>query len=624
MSLLATAATRRPANARFLLSASPTAKSLKNREICAPASRRALFFASKRRFLLSASPTTRVGLRAAALLASAFACSAHLWPQGIATGNVPAEARQKPSGRTFAASFSDVATEAGLRFRPVAGRQTKNRYIVEANGTGAAWIDYDNDGYLDAFLVDSSSFGPPPAGAGNRLYRNLRNVRFEEVTAAAGAGHRGWGNGVCAGDFDNNGFTDLFVTYWGPNILLRNTGKGRFEEVAAKAGVAGGGATWHTGCTFLDYDRDGWLDLFFVSYLEFDPEKAGLPGSGANCVWKGLPVFCGPRGLPHGRAWLYRNRGDGTFEDVSVKSRIAEATGFYGFTAVAADLTGDGWPDIYVASDSTPSLLFRNNRDGAFSEIGAEAGAAFSEHGHEQGGMGVAVGDYDGDGLLDLVKTNFAGDHSNLYRNLGKGVFEDAVIRAGMGVNPFFVAWGVGFADFDNDGWPDILQVNGHVYPELPDYRNPRILYRNLGGGKFEDLSAALAGRRSSRGAAFGDFDNDGAVDVLIMNMGEPPSLVRNIVKGANHWIRIALEGVQSNRSAIGAQVVIEAGGRKQRQAVLSQSSFLSQNDFRLHFGLGSAPKVDAITVYWPNGSVERFGGASADQTVQLKEGGSR
>ncbi|MSV28680.1 MAG: CRTAC1 family protein [Bryobacterales bacterium] len=573
--------------------------------------------------------------RRLALVSSAILLGATcLWPQGVSTRNAPAEPRTKPSGRPFGASFTDVAAEAGLRRRVLAGGKHTHRYIVEANGTGVALVDFDNDGYLDAFMVDSSRIEPPPADTGNRLYRNLGNGKFADVTAAAGAGQRGWGNGVCAGDFDNNGFTDLFVTYWGRNVLLRNTGAGKFEEVAAKAGVAGDGNAWHTGCTFLDYDRDGRLDLFVTSYLEFDLKTTGLPGSGANCLWKGMPVFCGPRGLPYGRAWLYHNRGDGTFEDVSVRSRVAETIGFYGFTAVAADLTGDGWVDIYVASDSTPSLLFRNNRDGTFSEIGAEAGVAFSEHGHEQGGMGVAVGDYDGDGRLDLVKTNFAGDHSTLYRNLGKGIFEDVVIRAGMGVNPFFVAWGVGFADFDNDNWPDLLQVNGHVYPELEAkqgaerYRNPRILYRNLGTGRLEDVSAAggtgVLAEHSSRGAAFGDFDNDGDVDVLVMNMGEPPSLLRNDLKTGSHWIRIRLEGVKSNRSAIGAQVVVETDGRKQRQAVLSQSSFLSQNDLRLHFGLGPAERVDAVVVYWPSGAAEQFAGIGGGQTVVLKEGSGK
>jgi hypothetical protein len=334
--------------------------------------------------------------------------------------------------------------------------------------------------------------------------------------------------------------------------------------------------------------------------------------------------------LPYGKATLYRNKGDGTFEDVTVVSKVAEAQGFYAFTAVAADINGDGWTDLYVASDSTPSLLFRNNRNGTFSEIGTEAGVAFNEHGFEQGGMGVAYGDFDGDGLLDIVKTNFAGDHPNVYRNTGKGIFEDAVIRAGLGVNPQYVGWGVGLVDLDNDSWPDIFQVNGHVYPELDArqgaelYRNPRLVYRNLGNGRFEDVSgmsgAAIADKRSSRGAAFGDIDNDGDIDVLIMNMNEAPTLLRNDQKSGNHWIRLKLTGAKSPRSAIGAQVRLTAGGRTQVQTVLSQESFVSQNDFRLHFGLGAVTKVERIEIAWPSGIAQQAGPFEVDRTIELTE----
>jgi hypothetical protein len=344
-----------------------------------------------------------------------------------------------------------------------------------------------------------------------------------------------------------------------------------------------------------------------------------------------MPVFCGPRGLPYGRIRLYHNRGDGTFEDVSQKSGVGKVRNIYAFTALAADLNEDGWTDVYIACDSTPSVLLRNNRDGTFSEVGAESGVAYSEDGAEQGGMGVALGDFDNDGHLDIVKTNFAGDYPNVYRNLGRGIFEDVVLRAGLGVNPMYVGWGVGLVDFDNDGWRDVFQVNGHVYPEIDSkplgehYRNPRLLYRNLGNGRFEDASASsgpgVTAEFSSRGAAFGDFDNDGAMDVLIMNMGAPVSLLRNRLQNGNHWIKVKLEGVSSNRSAIGATVTVAAGGVRQTDAVVSQSSFLSHNDSRLHFGLGGAARVDGYTVIWPNGATERFPGSAADVLVRLVEG---
>jgi hypothetical protein len=561
---------------------------------------------------------------------TALAIFPKLAGQGVATHNAEPAPKPAPSGRPFDARFTDVAAEAGLRMQFTSGGDKSKRYIIEANGTGVAFVDYDNDGWTDIFLVNGSKLGAAPATASNRLYRNLGKGKFTDVTAAAGLIRSGWGNGVCAGDYDNDGHTDLYVTYWGPNVLYRNSGKGSFEDVTAKAGVAGPPKDWSSGCTFLDYDRDGYLDLFVASYQDFDLATAPQPGKGANCEWKGMPVFCGPRGLPYGHATLYHNRGDGTFEDVTRKSRIGEAKGFYAFTAVAADLNGDGWTDIYVASDSTPSLFFRNNKDGTFSEIGAESGLAFNEHGFEQGGMGVGVGDFDGDGLLDLIKTNFAGDHPNVFRNLGKGIFEDVVLKAGLAVNPQYVAWGVGLVDLDNDGWQDVFQVNGHVYPELEQsklgerYLNPRIVYRNLGGGRFEDVSAlagpGIAEKKSSRGAAFGDFDNDGDIDVVIMNMGEGPSLLRNDLKPGRHWIQLKLEGRKSNRSAIGATVTVEAGGRRQTLPVLSQSSFLSQNDGRLHFGLDSAKRVEKIRVAWPNGNIEEFPGAAADRLYVVVE----
>jgi hypothetical protein len=512
--------------------------------------------------------------------------------QGIATRNAPPASPVTASGKRFLAKFTDIAAQAGLSMRVATGDAISRKYIIEANGTGAAFLDYLNDG-----------------------------------------------SGVCAGDVDNDGYLDLYVTYWGRNVLYRNRGDGTFEDVTTRSGTGGPPKEWSTGAAFLDYDRDGKLDLLVTSYLVFDLGAAPLPGKTANCEWKGTPVFCGPRGLPYGSLTLYRNRGDFTFEEITASSGVGAVKGFYAFTPVAADFNGDGWADIYIACDSTPSILFRNNRNGTFTDIGAEAGVAFSEHGFEQGGMGVGVGDYDNDGRLDIIKTNFTGDYPNLYRNIGDGVFpifEDVVVRAGLAINPQYVGWGVAFADLDHDGLSDIFQVNGHVFPELgagtrktqESYRNPRLVYRNLGAGRFEDVSAqagpGIAAWKSSRGAAFGDFDNDGDIDVLIVNMGETPSLLRNELPAppaSGHWIELRLEGTKSNRSAIGAIVRLEAAGQTQTKPVLSQSSYLSQNDLRLHFGLGRATRIDRMTVQWPSGLVEEFPGAPADALLLLVEG---
>lgn len=560
--------------------------------------------------------------------------------QGVSTRNAAPAVRGAGSGRPFEARFTEVSAESGLAIRSTSGNDTAKKYIIEANGSGVALIDYDNDGHLDLFLVNGSRLEGFGKGrpATNHLFRNTGGAAnrpaFEEVTAKAGVGHSGWGNGVAAGDIDNDGFTDLYVTYWGHNLLYHNRGGGKFEEIGLRSGTAGPVREWSSGATFFDYDRDGRLDLLVTSYLEFDPATTPLPGKSSTCEWKGMPVLCGPRGLPHGRVRLYRNRGDLTFEEVTEPSGVAAVKGFYAFTPVAIDYNRDGWTDIYIACDTTPSILFRNNGNGTFTDIGAEAGVAFSEHGFEQAGMGVGVGDFDNDGRLDLIKTNFAGDYPNLYRDAGDGIFEDVVLRAGLAVNPQYVGWGVGLVDLDNDGLSDVLQVNGHVYPELEtrpgksaeSYRNPRLVYRNLGDGRFEDVSGlagpGIAARHSSRGAAFGDIDNDGDLDVLIMNMGEGPSLLRNeLPRGSGHWLQLRLEGTKSNRSAIGAIVTIEAGGKRQTKAVLSQSSYISQSDLRLHFGLGAATAIDRLTVTWPNGTVEQFTGAVVDSILNLVEG---
>ncbi|MBL8236680.1 MAG: CRTAC1 family protein [Bryobacterales bacterium] len=540
-------------------------------------------------------------------IVAALGCAWMAYGQGMATQGAAAAAREKPSGRPFAVRLTDVAAAVGLRARFVNGGETAKKYIVEANGNGVAFVDYDNDGWDDIFLVNGTQLGAGNMG-GNYLFRNERG-RFSDVTKAAGMERRGWGNGVCAGDVDGDGHDDLFVTYWGANVLYRNTGKGAFRaEAWADKGE------WSTGCAFFDFDRDGKQDLAVARYAGFDLVKTPLPGAAANCRWKGAPVFCGPRGLPMGGLTIYRGKGDGTFTEVS------SVGGFYGFTVAAGDWDGDGWMDIYVASDSTPSALLRNNGNGTFSEIGAETGLAFNEHGYEQGGMGVAAGDFDNDGRLDLIKTNFAGDYPNVYRNAGGGVFEDVVMKAGLAVNPQYVAWGVGLADFDSDGWLDVFQVNGHVFPGLAgeEYANPRLLYRNLGGGKFEDVSAlagpGVAARASSRGAAFADFDNDGDVDVLIMNMHGAPALLRNDSATGNNWVQVLVKET-------GTVVTVEAGGRKQAQTAMSQTSFLSYNGRRLHFGLGKATRVDALTVQWPSGRTERIAVDGINKLVKVGEG---
>lgn len=555
-----------------------------------------------------------------------------LHAQGIASTGAATAPRAAPSGKPFPVSLVDVAAKAGLSARSTYGNELKKKYIVEANGAGVALVDYDNDGWVDVFTVNGSRLektaGPAPT---NHLYRNEGGKRFKDVTVAASLAKAGWGNGVCAGDIDNDGHVDLYVTYWGANVLYRNKGDGTFDDITARASAGGDDSSWSTGCTFVDFDRDGHLDLFFASYVDFRLEKAPLPGQFPFCTWMGSPVFCGPRGMPFGKATLLRNRGDGTFEDVSEKAGIRAANNFYAFTAIAADFDDDGWPDIYVACDSSPSLFFRNQRDGTFREIGIESGLAYNEHGSEQAGMGLAVADFDGDGRLDILKTNFSGDYPNLYRNQGRGIFSDMPLRAGLAVNPSFVLWGTGFVDLDNDGLKDIFQVAGHVYPDIAQitptesYRQKRLIYRNLGGGRFEDVSTtagpAVSEAHSSRGAAFGDFDNDGDIDVLIMNMHEPPSLLRNDMKSENHWIKIKLEGTKSNRTAIGAIVSVHVGNTVQTEPLLSQSSYLSVNDWRLHFGLGSAKRVDKIIVKWPSGTTEEFPGMEGDRVVPLKEG---
>jgi hypothetical protein len=538
-------------------------------------------------------------------------------------------------------AFKDVAARAGLRDPVVYGGIDRKRFIIETNGSGVALVDYDNDGWLDALTLSGTRLREgtreemayaPGAAPTNRLYRNMRNGTFTDVTDAAGLRRSGWASGVCAGDYDNDGWTDLFLTYFGRNVLYRNRGDGRFEDVTARAGFGEAAVRWGSGCSFVDYDRDGRADLFVANYLRFDLAGASEPGKGPNCHWKGIPVNCGPKGLPTDTNLLFRNNGDGTFADVSQRSGIAKVTGRYPMTAVATDLDADGWPDIYVASDSTAAILYRNNRDGTFTDVALESGAAYSDNGNPQAGMGLAVGDYNRDGRLDVLKTHFADDIPSLYRNLGKGLFEDAAAAAGLGVENRYVEWGAGLADLDNDGLQDILYVTGNVYPEveriLPQqpHRSPRIVFRNSGGNTFVNVtmqSGDASIPHSSRGAAFGDVDNDGDVDVLIMNMNERPSLLENTYAGGHGWILVKLEGTVSNRSALGATVVVTSGGARQARTVLSQSSYYSHDDLRLHFGLGAASKADRIEITWPNGRTQSIENVQGGRVVTIKEGSS-
>jgi hypothetical protein len=550
---------------------------------------------------------------------------AAFFAQGVASRGVKPTPRGKPSGLPFPSRLIDVGAQAGLVHPTLCGGVDRKDYIVEVLGCGVAFLDYDNDGWLDIFVLSGSRFDAGAEGATNRLYRNNRDGTFSDVTAKAGLTRSGWATGVTVGDYNNDGHEDIFVTYWGHNVLYRNNGDGTFTDVTKQAGVGGNGKDWGSGCTWVDIDRDGRLDLFVSNYVGFDLAKVPKAGKNPACNWKGILVNCGPRGLPTTRPYLYRNNGDGTFTDISERAGIAAATGSYGLTAVAADFDGDGWPDIYMAGDSTPSLYFRNQRNGTFREEGVLRGLALSEDGLEQAGMGIALGDTNLDGRTDILKTHFSDDTSALYLNDGEGNFTEATLRSGLSVETRYVSWGAGIVDLDNNGYPDLFVVTGSIYPEIESklpqypYRTPRLIFRNLGDGRFEEFIVEGAAQ-SSRGCAFGDFDNDGDVDILIWNMNEPPTLLRNDVTGGGNWLKIRLEGTKSNRSAIGAEVTVRYGEKVQAQQRTAQSSFLSVNDPRLHFGLGGAATAE-IAIRWPNGGIENVGPVRANRLLHIREG---
>jgi enediyne biosynthesis protein E4 len=530
------------------------------------------------------------------------------------------------AGLIFHADFRDIAASAGLSVRNTFGGAERKDFILETTGNGAAIFDYDSDGRDDIFIANGRRLqaeGQPP-----QLYHNEGAGHFRNVAKQAGLTRAGWGQGVCVGDYDNDGRPDLLLTFYGHNVLYRNRGDGSFEDATEKARLPVAGVRYGSGCSFVDYDRDGYLDLFVANYVDLDLEKTPHPGQGEFCEWKSIPVMCGPRGLPQAHNVLYHNNKDGTFTDVSESAGILKPGGRYGLGVVAADFDNDGWPDIYVACDMTPSLLFHNRHDGTFEERGMEAGVAFNFDGALQAGMGVAVADYDGDGFLDIAKTNFSGDLTSLYHNDDGKFFTDVSREAGLRARQF-LGWGVAFVDVDDDGWRDLVVANGHVYPEVEGkqlgdkYLQPTILYRNLGNAKFADVTEsagpAFQVPRPSRGLAVGDLDGDGRPEILLVNMNATPALLKNRAPGG-HYLNVALTGTKSNRSAIGARVTVTAGGRKRIDEVMSGSSYYSQNSFTLHFGLGALTAIDAIEIHWPSGTVQHLAKTTADQTLKITE----
>ena len=523
--------------------------------------------------------------------------------------------------------FVNIARAAGINdVFPNGGSVTK-RYIIETTGSGIAFIDYDNDGLLDLFVLSGQ-------GGTNRMYHNEGKAHFREVTDQVGLRSSGWAQGVCAGDYDNDGYTDLFVTFWGQNHLYRNIQGKRFEDVTATANLVQNRTHYNTGCAFVDVDLDGHLDLFVSNYLKFDPSTTAKPGSNPYCYYRDIAVNCGPRGLPFDRNILYRNNGNGTFSDVSEKSGIAEPLGHYSLGVLTGDFNEDGLPDIYVACDQTPSLLYINKGHGRFEEEGVIRGVAFDQSGRAMSGMGVTGADYVGDGHTSIFRTNFSDEFETLYRNRGGGNFDDVTFEAGLGLNTRYVGWGTGFFDFSNSGKKDLLLVNGHVFPEVESLhidihsKDRAILYQNLGNGRFRDISEhagpGILEKHSSRGAAFGDLDNDGAVEIAINNQNETPSLLKQSTIPPGHWIILKLIGTRSNRSAIGARVRVVAGGQSQYGEVRSGGSYLSQSDLRLHFGLDTATKVDVIEIFWPSGLHQVVNNQPCDRVLTIRESAGR
>ena len=532
------------------------------------------------------------------------------------------------------AHFTEVTAQTGIRFQHTDGRSGE-KYYIEVSGSGAAWFDYDRDGDIDLYLVNgadlprSTSRNPhegdlhsdsPPT---NVLYRNNGDGTFTNVTAAAGVGDGGYGFGCCVGDYDNDGFKDLYVTNFGSNRLYRNNGDGTFIDVTERAGV--GDKRWGTSAAFADYDNDGDLDLFVANYVAFQLENNLV------CYRRDRRDYCAPSDFAGTPDVLYRNNGDGTFREVTREAGMFHPNG-KGYGAVWGDYNNDGYPDLFVANDLTPDMLYRNNADGTFTDVALFVGVALGGRGVPMGGMGTSFGDYDSDGWLDLVVTNFEDDPNSLYRNNRDGTFVDTTYISGIGgISLPYVGWGVDFVDLDNNGYQDLFVVNGHIYNdneginESSTYAQQNHLFMNRGDGTFGEISdqcgAGLHIKKVSRGAAFGDYDNDGDLDILITNSNQTPDLLRNDSINPNHWLIIETVGAQSNRDGIGARVKVTAGGMSQIREVKSGSSYLSQSDMRLHFGLGEASVTDLVEVRWPSGVVDRFEGVKTNQFLRVKEG---
>ncbi len=527
--------------------------------------------------------------------------------------------------------FEDVAVKARLDYRNLFGSPGK-AYIIESTGNGAAWVDYDDDGFLDLFVVNGSTLerqAKGERGPGNRLYHNDGKGAFEDVTRGSGLEGGYWGSAVAAGDYDNDGRVDLFVTtILEGDHLYHNNGNGTFTDVTARAGV-GGGRRDSVSAAFFDYDRDGRLDLFVVNYVQFD--RAYLDRVSPYCLWKGLRVFCGPTGVTGDTNVLYHNNGDGTFTDVTRAAGLLNPE-LKSLGVVTADLDDDGWPDVYVASDSTIQALYRNRGNGTFEDLSLMSGAGYSQEGRAQSGMGVDAGDYDGDGRLDLFVTTFQDDYKTLYHNEGNLRFSDVTYAARLGQVSFNrLSWGTGFQDFDNDGWPDLFVASGHVYPQVDSahlsqetYAQQDQVLKNLGNGTFADVTASagpgMQAVKSSRGAAFGDYDNDGRIDAVVVNMDDTLTLLHNTTRNAHHWLTLRTIGARSNRDGIGARVRVRAGGRDQVREVKTSGSYASASDPRVHFGLGATSRIELVEVVWPSGARQVFTDVPADRIVAVHE----